>query len=70
MAEGLAILHSRRKEAEFVVQAPAYMLSSTQTCTDYVESSFRPCFDKMRLSSPYLERRFLHLQLYLDGMEG
>lgn len=51
-----------------MVQAPAYMLSSAQTCTDYVESSFRPCFDKMRLSS--LERRSLHLQLYLDGMEG
>ena len=70
MAEGLAILHTRRKEAEFVVQAPGYMLSSAQTCTDYIESSFCPCLDKMRLSSSDLEHRFLHLQLCLDGMEG
>lgn len=63
-----------------MVQAPAYVLSSAQTCadvhrraqtyTDYVESSFCLCFDKTRLPSPDLGRRFLHLHLCLDGMVG
>lgn len=70
---GVSYTAHRRKEA------PAHMLSSAQTCPDvsrraqtcisYVESSFRPCFDKTRLPSPDLGAWFLHLQLCLDGME-